>query len=47
MAASIMTLTGRHRSGDLRGTDDDGVDGLLAEVRAAELGGVTEESLFA
>ncbi len=47
MTASILTLTGRHRTGDLRGLDDDGVDGLLAEVRAADLGGVTEESLFA
>lgn len=36
MTSSILTATARVRSGDLRGQDDDGVDGLLADLRAAE-----------
>lgn len=36
LTGSILTATARVRSGDLRGRDDNGVDGLLADLRAAE-----------
>lgn len=53
MTGSILTATARVRSGDLRGHDDDGVDGLLAALREAEqtppepAPAVTADDLFA
>jgi hypothetical protein len=48
MTGSILTATARVRAGDLRGMDDDGVDGLLAELDAAEgEPDVSEDDLFA
>lgn len=50
MTSSVLTATARVRSGDLRGVDDDGVDGLLAELRRedeAPPATVTAEDLFA
>lgn len=50
LTGSILTATARVRSGDLRGQDDDGVDGLLAALREAEQAPqpvVTADDLFA